>query len=73
MSGMRQKIQYSLALEPVGQGELAGGADRRYRLAIASHAVHADRVLPWPTSGRGARHGDRRGRRTITGRGGRLP
>ena len=39
----------------VRQRRLAGGAGQRYRLPIAGHAVHANRVLPWPTMGRRAR------------------
>src|ERR1700730_7968422 len=44
----------------VRRRRLARGADRRYRLAILSHAVHANRVLPWPTSGRGLAWGPQR-------------
>src|SRR5439155_10542890 len=45
----------------VRRQRLARGAGRRYRLPIASHAVHANRVLPWPTSGRGAGMGTAEG------------
>src|SRR5437899_12804981 len=45
----------------VRRQRLARGAGRRYRLPIASHAVHANRVLPWPTNGRGAGMGTAEG------------
>src|SRR5438105_2011633 len=48
-----------------------GGAGRRYGLPIASHAVRANRVLPWPTSGRGAGMGTAEGaERSPAGAGG---
>ena len=46
----------------------AGAIDYLFR----RHAVHANRILAWPTIGRGARNGDRRARGRILGRGGRL-
>src|ERR1700758_4657321 len=56
----------------VRRQRLARGAGRRYRLPIASHAVHANRVLPWPTSGRGAGMGTAEGaERSPAGAGGR--
>src|SRR5580704_17846461 len=38
----------------VRRRRLAGGAGRRYPLPIARYAVHANRILPWPTMGRRA-------------------
>src|SRR5438876_10646753 len=55
----------------VRRQRLARGAGRRYRLPIASHAVHANLVLPWPTSGRGAGMGTAEGaERSPAGAGG---
>ena len=41
---------------------------RCYRLPIARHAVHANRVLPWPTSGRGLTWGPKSGRKVSRAR-----